>query len=86
MTKDDVAACKAFMIERRLFGNNTEAELTKLDVKKLLEAKIRAESKTINERQEEENARKQIEIEPTSKCPSQLSSGPERSRPNGLYK
>ena len=64
MTKDDVAACKAFMIERRLFGNNTEAELTKLDVKKLLEAKIRAESKTINERQEEENARKQIEIEP----------------------
>ena len=64
MTKDDVAECVSFLVDREILGMNTADELRTLNVKALIEAKVKAEGKTINERQSEENVRKHAEIEP----------------------
>jgi len=64
-TPDEVDACRKYMIDQQVLGSDTANLLAGLDIKSLIVKKIKEEGgKTINETQEEDNARKQIGIDP----------------------
>lgn len=65
MTEADLHACRQYMIDHHILGTQTAKLLAGLNLRAILAEKIAEEGyKTINEKQEEENVRKHLGLEP----------------------